>query len=289
MSSRKKRIFHSVTGVLILIFIAFLTLAAATALTEYEAHIPPDYLKTDISAVLAKKQLTDTDYTLLYYQTGLGKAAIDDLREQYEDSAERIMQFQENFFRKIKYVCKKNSIISRQENIVNDEGTPISGTQLAPLRNGDILITKASHTYGWRQGHTAIVVDAANGKILEAVVVGTNSTFQDADKWTKYANFIVLRLKNASTELTDAIAKTAASYLNGIPYILCAGLLSSSPDVHTSIKGTHCSHLVWQAYRWYGIDLDSDGGLVVTPKDIANSPELEIIQVYGVNPENIWP
>lgn len=289
MSSRKNRFFHAASGVLMLFIIACLILIVATALTEYEAHISPDYPKTDISAVLDKKQLTDADYTLLYYQTGLGKPAINDLQEQYEDSADRIMQFQESFFRKIKYVCKKNSIISRQESVINEEGTPISGTKLAPLRNGDILITKASHTYGWRQGHSAIVVDAANGKILEAVVVGTNSTLQDADKWTKYANFMVLRLKNASKELTDDIAKTASIHLNDIPYMLWAGLLTSSPKVHTAIRGTHCSHLVWQAYRWYGIDLDSDGGLFVTPRNIANSPELEIVQVYGVNPENIWP
>lgn len=34
--------------------------------------------------------------------------------------------------------------------------------------------------------------------------------------------------------------------------------------------------------------LDSDAGMIVTPKDIANSPLLEVVQVYGVNPEDIW-
>ena len=33
--------------------------------------------------------------------------------------------------------------------------------------------------------------------------------------------------------------------------------------------------------KQYGIDLDSDGGIIVTPTDIANSPYLEVVQSYG--------
>jgi hypothetical protein len=29
--------------------------------------------------------------------------------------------------------------------------------------------------------------------------------------------------------------------------------------------------------------------MIVTPRDIANSPYLEIVQVYGVDPRSIWP
>lgn len=289
LSSGKKHILHTSVSVLLLILAAFLTLAVATALTDNEAHISPDYPKIDISAVIAREKLSDADYEKLYYQTGLGRSAIDELREQFPDSAERILLFQENFFRKIRFICERNSIISREESVVDEEGHLIDGTQLAPLHNGDIIITKASHTYGWRQGHSAIVIDALNEKTLEAVVVGTDSTVQDIGKWTNYPDFIVLRLKNAPRDLTESVVQTAIDCLAGIPYRISAGIFSSKFADQKEISGTQCSHLIWQAYRYYDIDLDSDGGLIVTPKDIVNSPELEVIQVYGVDPGNIWP
>lgn len=289
MENRKITARQTASGILLLILIAAMTLAVATALTENETHIQPNYQKTDISAILARKELSAADYQTLFYQTGLGRAAIDDLRNQYPDSTERILLFQENFFRKIRIVCERNSIISREESVVDEEGRLINGTQLAPLRNGDIIITKASHTYGWRQGHCAMVIDAANGKTLESVVVGTNSMIQDIDKWTNYPNFIVLRLKNAPEELTDAIARTAVEYLSDIPYRISAGIFLPKYADQKEVIGTHCSHLIWLAYRWHNIDLDSDGGIAVTPKDIANSPELDKIQVYGTDPGNVWP
>jgi len=289
MDNRKRRILQTASNILLLFLTAAMTLFIATALTENEAHIAPDYPKSDISAILTKNELSNSDYETLFYQTGLGKAAIDDLRSLYPDAAERILLFQENFFREIRIVCEKNSIISREESVADEEGRYISGTQLAPLRNGDIIITKASHTYGWRQGHCAIVIDAANGKTLESVVVGTNSMVQDIGKWTNYPNFIVLRLKNASEELTDAIAQTAVKYLSDIPYRISAGIFFPKYSDREKLVGTNCSHLVWQAYRRHNVDLDSDGGMVVTPKDIANSPRLDKIQVYGADPVNVWP
>ncbi len=289
MGNRKKNILHKTSGILMLFLTAALTLAVATALTENEAHITPDYLKSDISPVLAKKELSNTDYETLFYQTGLGRAAIDELRDRYPDSSERILLFQDNFFKDIRFVCERNSIISREESVIDEEGHLIDGTQLAPLHNGDIIITKASHTYGWRQGHCALVIDAANGKTLESVMVGTNSMVQDIGKWTNYPNFIVLRLKNAPEAFTDAIAQTAVEYLSDIPYRICAGIFFPKYGERKEIAGTQCSHLVWLAYRWHNIDLDCDAGIAVTPKGIANSPELEKIQVYGVDPGNIWP
>ena len=85
------------------------------------------------------------------------------------------------------------------------------------------------------------------------------------------------------------IAITALELHHDIPYDLTAGIFGPKSADKDKKKGTHCSHLIWQAYRYYGYDLDSDGGLIVTPKDIANSPALEVVQVYGVDPRNIWP
>lgn len=275
-------------GILAIIFIAALLLAITTAILEEKAHIYPDYPMSDIRAVLLKTQLTDDDYRTLYLQTGLGKAAIEDIRDQYPNAVEYILSFQQNFFRKIDFICKKTSLISMEESLVDESGNTVNGTQLAPLHDGDILITTASHIYGWRNGHSAIVVDAAKGKTLESVLLGTNSSVQNINKWIIYPNFMLLRLKNAPPELTESISQSAVNLLFDIPYNLMVGILNPKSQKEEKIIGTYCSHLVWQAYSFYGIDLDSDGGMIVTPKDIANCPKLEVIQVYGVDPENIW-
>ncbi len=49
-------------------------------------------------------------------------------------------------------------------------------------------------------------------------------------------------------------------------------------------KGTQCAHLIWSCYRALGYDLDSDGGRIVTPRDLMESPLLQVVQIYGINP-----
>ena len=289
MKSLKRRGYRTLLVLDALIFIISIILAVSTRMVESEAHIAPDYLKIDITPITAKNFLSEDDYKILFYQTGLGKPAIDELRAVSPHSAQRIIIFQENFFKDIKYVCEKNSPISREESVVDDKGNYTSGTEMAPLHNGYILITKSSHTYGWRNGHSAIIIDAVQGKTLESVVLGTNSSVQYIDKWTNYPNFMLFRLKNASFELMDEISRSSLDYLNDIPYSFTVGIFCPKFGKSGDIGGTHCSHLVWQAFRFFGYDLDSDGGMIVTPKDIANSPHLEIVQVYGVDPENLWP
>ena len=53
-------------------------------------------------------------------------------------------------------------------------------------------------------------------------------------------------------------------------------------SVSETITGTHCAHLVWYAYQQFGYDLDSDGGIIVTPRDLYESTNLEIVQIYGM-------
>ena len=60
---------------------------------------------------------------------------------------------------------------------------------------------------------------------------------------------------------------------------MCEGKLTEISEA--ALSGTHCAHVIWYAYQQVGIDLDSDGGIFVTPYDIQNSPYLEVIQSYG--------
>ncbi len=236
------------------------------------AHIYPAAEKADISYLTEKDSsgFTEKDYAVIFEQTGLGKAAVDKLA-----STELLTDYQESYFAEIEYTCTMNSPVSFEERIEE------SAVLLAPLEDGDILITNASHVFSWRNGHAAIVTDADEGITLEAVVIGKNSKFQSTDKWRHYPNFIVLRLKDTEKAERAAIARSACDYLCNVPYLLTIGIYPAKYSEPEFTRGTQCAHLVWLAYAMHGYDIDSDNGLIVTPNDILESDLFEIVQVYG--------
>ena len=239
------------------------------------AYSAPAAERCDLGGIVRKSSynaLTNEDYEFIYSQTGLGRSAVQSL-----DSLERLYDYQESYFAEVDFRCKANSPVSCEERVQN------SKILLAPLEDGDILVTNASHVFSWRNGHAAIVTNAAEGKTLEAVVIGTNSKPQNISKWTSYPNFAVLRLKGADRETRAKIASAAAEYLDDVPYNAFIGLYPMKYSNISAVKGTQCAHLVWLAYAAYGYDIDSDGGLIVTPRDIAKSELFEIIQIYGIN------
>lgn len=250
---------------------------------EAASHWKPDYAKLDLHPMLSQSQLSSSDYDLLYAQTGLSRSTLHTLLTSNRTA--EILSAQDALFADIAISCESNSIISKEEHSVDSTGRTVCCTHIPELENGDILFTSSSHTLGWRNGHVAIVVDAASRITLESVVLGENSCLQSVNKWETYPTFLVLRLKNASCETRSAIASNAQKLLFNVPY----GLLSvhKYPISDASPSFTHCSHLVWYAYEQAGYDLDSDGGLIVTPNDIAESPLLEIVQVYGINPQEV--
>ena len=243
----KKRIF-------ILLAVYGIAAAYVSSLFYIEglAYSAPTAERCDLGGIVRKSSyndLTEEDYEFIYSQTGLGKPAVRSL-----DSLEKLYDYQKSYFAEVDFKCKANSPVSYEERVQN------SKILLAPLEDGDILVTNASHVFSWRNGHAAIVTSAEEGKTLEAVVIGTNSKPQNVSKWTSYPNFAVLRLKGADRETRAKIASAAVEYLD---------------------DGTQCAHLVWLAYAAYGYDIDSDGGLIVTPKDIAESDLFEVVQTFG--------
>lgn len=240
---------------------------------EALAHTCPRSPRLNLSEVAGKTaaDLADGDYGFIYSQTGLGRAAVNSL-----PSLDLLYDYQESYYSDITFSCDMNSPISFEERI---DG---SSVKLAPLENGDILVTNSSHVLSWRNGHAAIVVDAEKGVTLEAVVIGKNSKTQNLSKWTKYPNFAVLRLKGADKSEREKIARSAMDNLNDIPYNLFIGLFPMKYSEIGGVRGTHCAHLVWQAYASFGYDIDSDRGLIVTPADIYRSDLFEIVQSYGM-------
>lgn len=272
-----------------IIMILLTSIYILEAIIEPQGFIVPSYEKIDIEPILLKGDLTEEDYKVLFYQTGLGKTAIDELILKDETGIDEILKFQYNFFASRNVICEKIGIITSQESFVDNQGIYKYGFNLAPYKNGYVLITKATHSLGWRHGHAAIVTDAEKGRTLEAVILGQNSQHQNIDKWRIYPSFMMLKLKDADEAKLNEIADFSKEYMHDLPYVLTIGLLSKKDPNVEKIKGTQCSHLVWYPFNYFGYDIDSDGTWLVTPKDIANSDLFEVVQIYGVDPKEIWP
>ncbi len=185
-------------------------------------------------------------------------------------------------------VCTPNSPISREERI-RRECLSDYEDRLQNLEKGDILLTPCSHTFGWRNGHAAIVIDGEQELTLESVVLGSPASVQSVSKWRKYPGVLVLRLKDATEEERAAIADFALEWMEGVNYGFSQDFVENvwyrkSRNTETSaVSNTHCAHLVWWTYQSFGYDIDGDGGIFVTPKDISLSPLLETIEAYDVD------
>ena len=284
--------FQKVKRLLLKIALLFLLISSAVftadLLIEKSGAWHPDYPMIALDNILEKGKLTEADYHTLLLQTGLGKDAVDELlSRKVGENRERVFEeYQKNFFADNQYECTLSAGVVHEERLVGRDGKIARGFEIPSLKNGDILITKSTHTLGWRHGHAALVTDASKGETLEAILLGNPSLLQEASKWQTYPSFILLRLRDAPKGEGDKIAAYAKKNILGIPYGLFTGIPQKAPE---KITKTQCSHLVWYPYQHFGYDLDSDGSWLVTPKDIANSKLLEVVQVFGVNPEEIWP
>lgn len=234
----------------------------------------PDYEMCDILSVLEKKNFSEEDYEILYAQTGLTKTAIDELVSA--GKTEKILRIQKAFFTEYEWVNEPFAPFTCSDRL--NEVIP-----LAELEDGDIIITPNSHFSFFKTGHVALVVDAANGRILNATGYGNKSGLEDITELSCRPGFLILRIK-AEKEIRNAVVEYAKDNLTGLKYSLLSGIFEEDGK----ITKTQCSHLVWYAYNHFGIDLDSNGGLFVWPNDISNSTELEVVQVYGMDPEKLW-
>lgn len=274
----------AVKGCIILVVLAVClgVLGIWTRLCEERAHIAPEGKKVSIKELVEKSDWNAADYNVLSEQTGLFPEALLYLKEN--GRTEELLSLQEAYFRPVQIACRPNTLITREERVADAQGYPAEGISIPYVEEGDILITGCSHFLGWRNGHAAIVVDAEKRLILEAQVWGEPAVIASMDYWERYPSFMVLRLEGADKEERAAIAAYAEQYLIGVPYRLTAGIydrfMHKKPVVTPA--GTQCAHLVWYAFNIHGYNLDSDKGVVVTPRDIADSDKLKVIQYYGI-------
>ncbi len=267
----------AVTGVILL---AVMILLQWKHNAELDVYRKPTRERVELGETLDKDEWSDNDYRFMFYQTGLSRRAIETL--PLKDRRDKIVYAQEAFFAEPMVECTKNSIISWQEQNINKMLPEIIG-----IEKGDILVSFCTHTFGWRNGHVGIVIDEELGRTLEAIVMGEDSCVQCVQKWRNYPSFIILRLKDASKSERERIADYTFENMTGIPYGFMTDILEHVIRGDYEIGDTDCSHLIWRSFMEFGYNLDSDGGIIVTPRDIAESPLLEVIQVYGIDLEAI--
>lgn len=235
--------------------------------------------KVEWDAIVQKMQknsgLTEGEYQTVFSQTGLGKSAVDKLLRT-RNYAE-IQNYYNYYMQNKDFECARDGFVAYHEYITDENGNRIENPKFADLQNGDIIITLSIHTFGWRHGHAAIVTDAYNGATVQAVMMGEQSAIGNISEWKQFPLVAVLRVKDIDRATRQKVADYAKNNLVGLEYSLFAGMFGSEE----TLTQTQCAHLVWYAYNQFGVDLDSNGGDTVIPKDILNSDKLEIVQVYG--------
>ncbi len=266
----------------------FLVIILFVVIDFHLAAEASDIEPMDLSPVLAKESFTEEDYEIIFQQTGLGPLAVDDLKAQSEAFALEVKKFQEQQFAPLSYGQRFLFFPTTTAEQLQDENKEERMLMLPPLKAGDILITKSTKTLLYRHGHAALVLDPERKTTMEALMLGEPSAILNVDNWCSYPTLLVLRPKNLDEETVDGIIRFARQRLLGAPYSLLTGVIQKDKSTMEQIDRTHCAHLVWQAYRQAGMDIDVDGGWLVTPHDIAGSPMFSVVFSYGFGLDGAW-
>lgn len=266
-----KSVGRALLGVLLIVFI--LRAGIELVCANYSVW-SPDYEMMDsaeLMAILDKESLTEEDYDILFEQTGITKIGIDDMLAK--GLKHEIFKIQRDFFAEPEF---EGNIFHFMAAMIEK---PYGVYKHVPLEAGDIIYSPSTYISFYNISHTAIVVDDGK-RIVEAYGYGNPTSDIPANSFFVYSEFVILRPK-AGSELGKKVAEYVRNNMLDVPYDILTGIISEkAPD---TLKTTHCSHLPWYAYYQCGVDIDSNGGRIVTPADILNSDELEIVQVFGMD------
>lgn len=231
----------------------------------------------DVVELCNKENLDKEDYLTIFNQTGVSPYVI--RNKINSDDLENIKELNNLYLKKpiIEriYVCYPFTTM---------EYNVKQYTPLVDIKDGDILVTFSTSTLDWRHGHCALVIDAAKNETIEHTMVGGKSQKGTITSWMTQPTFVVLRYDDENTVFN--VVNYAKENLLGVDYSIFVGLDGNKDkSLQDSAFASHCSHIVWQAFITEGVDLDYNGGLIVTPKDIALSDKLKVVQIYGLNTE----
>ena len=144
------------------------------------------------------------------------------------------------------------------------------------LEPGDLLFVDIYN--GWSQGgywdHAAVYLEEPYPCVVEATYnLGISQTplaeFLERDL---PAEVSVRRLKSTTNrdEVIRAVVEYALAQV-GRPFDYAA---TATIPLKINENNLHCAEVAWRSYMAAGVDLDSDGGLLVYPDDIYFSPKL---------------
>ncbi|MGN1157578.1 MAG: hypothetical protein ACI4TK_15480 [Agathobacter sp.] len=275
--NKKKKVKKVLKIILIPILVVLCICLGYYLLQRYWAHrdgyFVPQYERVELTE--------DSDYETIFLQTGLGRSAVDKLIKQ--KGFQGILDAQEAFFNPPAAECRELIGWITREDLYTDNYSGGVKRQLVDIQPGDILISLSTHTGGWRHGHAAIVLDQYT--IIESAVLGADSQIVSVADWVDYSNYAVLRIKDVTPEQQQEVVDYCREHLAGIPYSLLSGIFGDkAPDPDSEFFGLQCSYLAWYAWYQFGYDLDSDGGRIVTPFDLLHSDQVDIVQIYGMDP-----
>ena len=271
------KFFKTKKGIIITVLVLFAVfLVIRHIMAENSVFYKVPYEKVNISDTLNKESLSEKDYILIYEQTGVSPAAAKEIINSGDTKF--LKELNDLYFKSPD--SEKNYIAYP---VTLEEQNKSQYTPLVPLKKGDILVTFNTRTLDWRHGHCGLVLNDSGTQLLEHMAIGQTSCTTDAFYWGRYPAFAVLRYSDPK------VAEKAVDYANenlvDIPYSIFAGIWKK--DKTGEEKPTsHCSHIVWQAYKSQGVDIDKNGGFLVTPRDIAMSDKLQVVQIYGLNPKD---
>lgn len=273
----------------VLLVLFLLNLALQTFWAHREPYFVPDYPRLDLTGMLSAGELTDSEYEALFLQTGLSHSAVDDFLAYGGWGVDRILETQDGIFNPPAVECTTliGGRFTCEDRLRDENGGTAWAVPLAPLKPGDILVSFSTHTFGWRHGHAGLVVDAGEGITLEAVQMFSDSAQMKAGHWPSYSNFMILRVWDATEEQRETVARFALDNLDRTPYNLVSGIFgpkAPAPNGHISAQ---CAYLPWYAWQALGFDLDGNGGRIVTVGDLASSPLVDVVQVYGIDPARV--
>lgn len=269
------RFFGSKKVIIILILVVILLVRHFYNNSDNVLLWTPNIEYQDIDSIIEKEVLTEEDYITIFNQTGISPNSINEIRKSNDIS--KIKELNTLYFDRQeieqKYLCFPFTTMEYNVN----ESTPI-----VPLKDGDILINFSTSTLDWRHGHSALVIDAENDKTIEHTLVGAQSHMGTVSSWGKQPKFVVLRYEDE--EVINKVVEFAKENLIGVDYDIFVGIDGKKDKSDEKRKyASNCSHIVWQAFKSQGIDIDSNGGVFVTPNDIALSNKLKVVQIMGID------
>ncbi len=235
-----------------------------------------DYEKTDISSLIRTEELSEEDYRTIFENTGVSPMSAKELIE-YGNYAV-LDKLNDLYFEK---PATERIFVAHPVTVAERNAEQI--TPIVDLKNGDILVTFNTHTLDWRHGHCGMVLDAERGIMLEHMSIGNPSCLTSVNGWGRYPGFVVLRYTDE--KVAEKAAEYAIDRLIGIDYNILAGVIKKDKSDEQIAESSHCSHIVWQAYKAVGVDIDETGGIFVTPENLAMSKKLEVLQIYGLDPK----